>query len=151
MLIDGLGVGDVGNIVLRDRRQLSEDGIIIVVVTISNGEVVAGPDIVSRGFVYVRESEQLMEKAKARVNDALAYCSRKNISEWALIKTRFEISWASICMKKQAAGLYANYYGDINDSVFHPVALGQPGCFHSGKCHSNFYCPLGTDYAGHKK
>ncbi len=86
VLIDGLGVGDVGNIVIRDRRQLSQDGIIIVVVTLSNGEVVSGPDIVSRGFVYVRESEQLMEHTKAKVNEALEICSRKHITEWAMIK-----------------------------------------------------------------
>jgi ribonuclease J len=67
--VDGLGIGDVGNIVLRDRRQLSQDGILIVVVTINRetGLVMAGPDIVSRGFVYVRESEQLMEEARERV------------------------------------------------------------------------------------
>ncbi len=88
VLVDGLGVGDVGNIVLRDRRQLSQDGIIIVVVTISNGLVVSGPDIVSRGFVYVRESEQLMENARAKVNEALEHCSRKNITEWSIIKSQ---------------------------------------------------------------
>jgi ribonuclease J len=88
VLIDGLGVGDVGNIVLRDRRQLSQDGIIIVVVTISNGLVVSGPDIVTRGFVYVRESEQLIENAKAKVNEALEQCSRKNITEWSIIKSQ---------------------------------------------------------------
>jgi len=88
VMIDGLGVGDVGNIVIRDRRQLSQDGIMIVVVTLSNGEVVSGPDIVSRGFIYVRESEQLMETAKAKVNEALLHCSHKNISEWAVIKSQ---------------------------------------------------------------
>ncbi len=88
VLIDGLGVGDVGNIVLRDRRQLSQDGIIIVVVTISNGLVVSGPDIVTRGFVYVRESEQLIENAKAKVNEALDQCSRKNVTEWSIIKSQ---------------------------------------------------------------
>jgi ribonuclease J len=88
VLVDGLGVGDVGNIVLRDRRQLSQDGIIIVVVTISNGLVVSGPDIVTRGFVYVRESEQLIENAKAKVNEALEHCSRKNITEWSIIKSQ---------------------------------------------------------------
>ncbi|MDD4803242.1 MAG: ribonuclease J, partial [Syntrophomonas sp.] len=88
VLVDGLGVGDVGNIVLRDRRQLSQDGIIIVVVTINNGLVVSGPDIVTRGFVYVRESEQLIENAKAKVNEALEHCSRKNITEWSIIKSQ---------------------------------------------------------------
>jgi len=90
VLVDGLGVGDVGNIVLRDRRQLSQDGIIIVVVTINkeSGDVVAGPDIVSRGFVYVRESEQLMDKAREKVGEALEVCRKKNISEWAVIKSQ---------------------------------------------------------------
>jgi len=90
VLIDGLGVGDVGNIVLRDRKQLSQDGIMIVVVTIDKemGEVVAGPDIVTRGFVYVRESEELIENAKLRVREAMDICFQKNITEWALIKTQ---------------------------------------------------------------
>jgi len=90
ILVDGLGVGDVGNIVLRDRKQLSQDGIMIVVVTIQkeNTEVVAGPDIVTRGFVYVRESEQLIEDAKERVREAMDICARKRITEWAVIKTQ---------------------------------------------------------------
>jgi ribonuclease J len=90
VLIDGLGVGDVGNIVLRDRKQLSQDGIMIVVVTIDkeNSEVVAGPDIVTRGFVYVRESEELIENAKMRVREAMDICFQKNITEWAMIKTQ---------------------------------------------------------------
>lgn len=88
VLVDGLGVGDVGNIVLRDRRQLSQDGIMIVVVSITKeGEVVAGPDIVTRGFVYVRESEQLIEESKEKVREALEICAKRNIYEWALIKT----------------------------------------------------------------
>jgi ribonuclease J len=90
VLVDGLGVGDVGNIVLRDRRQLSQDGIIIVVVTIKkeSGEVLAGPDIVTRGFVYVRESEQLIEEARDRVKEALDICTKKNMTEWAAIKSQ---------------------------------------------------------------
>lgn len=89
VLVDGLGVGDVGNIVLRDRRQLSQDGIIIVVVTMEkeSGHVVAGPDIVSRGFVYVRESEALMDEARERVRDALFNCEDEGITEWSLIKS----------------------------------------------------------------
>ncbi len=89
VLVDGLGVGDVGNIVLRDRKQLSQDGILIVVVTINkeSGTVVAGPDIVSRGFVYVRESEELMDDAKDKVRQALAKCQEKGITEWAAIKS----------------------------------------------------------------
>ncbi len=90
VLIDGLGVGDVGNIVLRDRRQLSQDGILIVVVTMSreSGQIISGPDIVSRGFVYVRESEELMEQARDKVNAALTKCSTKKMPEWASIKSQ---------------------------------------------------------------
>lgn len=89
VLVDGLGVGDVGNIVLRDRRQLSQDGILIVVVTMDRqrGCVVAGPDIVSRGFVYVREAENLMDDAKERVKQALERCGTNNVTEWASIKS----------------------------------------------------------------
>ncbi|WP_093791635.1 ribonuclease J [Sporomusa acidovorans] len=89
VLVDGLGVGDVGNIVLRDRRQLSQDGILIVVVTMDKqrGQVAAGPDIVSRGFVYVRESEQLMDEAKERVKQALEKCELNGVTEWAAIKS----------------------------------------------------------------
>lgn len=89
VLVDGLGVGDVGNIVLRDRRQLSQDGIIIIVVTMDKGTgtVVAGPDIVSRGFVYVRESEELMEDVKIRVEEALCHCEEEGITEWAALKS----------------------------------------------------------------
>lgn len=89
ILVDGLGVGDVGNIVLRDRRQLSQDGILIVVVTMDKqrGQVAAGPDIVSRGFVYVRESEQLMDDARERVRQALEKCELNGVTEWAAIKS----------------------------------------------------------------
>ena len=89
VFVDGLGVGDVGNIVLRDRRQLSQDGILIVVVTMNKQthRVVAGPDIVSRGFVYVRESEALMDEATARVQQALDRCEDEKVKEWAAIKS----------------------------------------------------------------
>lgn len=87
-LVDGLGVGDVGNIVLRDRKQLSQDGILIVVVALdkNSGMVVSGPDVVTRGFVYVRESEALMEEAKVRVREALEDCEDRHITEWSTIK-----------------------------------------------------------------
>ena len=89
ILVDGLGVGDVGNIVLRDRRQLSQDGILIIVLTMNRetGEVVSGPDIVSRGFVYVRESEELMEEARMRVEQALDRCQEERVVEWGAIKS----------------------------------------------------------------
>lgn len=90
VLVDGLGVGDVGNIVLRDRKQLSQDGILIVVVTLDKqkGQVVAGPDIVSRGFVYVREAEELLEEAKDRVRQALEKCEATHATEWSTIKSQ---------------------------------------------------------------
>ena len=92
VLVDGLGVGDVGNIVLRDRKHLSEDGLMIVVVTISKdeGRILAGPDIISRGFVYVRESEGLMEGARLVLKDVLNDCEEKGIKEWAYIKNNIK-------------------------------------------------------------
>ena len=94
VLVDGLGVGDVGNIVLRDRKHLSEDGLMIVVVTISkeDGRVLAGPDIISRGFVYVRESEDLMDGAKNVIKDVLRDCEDRNIKEWAYLKNNIKES-----------------------------------------------------------
>ena len=88
VLVDGLGVGDVGSIVLRDRKHLGQDGLIVVVVTLdgATGQVCAGPDIVSRGFVYVRESEPLMEAARDSVLRALDSCDRQGIHEWSVIK-----------------------------------------------------------------
>ncbi|NLY51902.1 MAG: ribonuclease J [Firmicutes bacterium] len=88
VLVDGLGVGDVGNIVLRDRKQLAQDGILIVVTTIDkqSGTVVAGPDIISRGFVYMRESEKLIEEAREEVKQILKQCEAEGITEWNLIK-----------------------------------------------------------------
>lgn len=89
VFVDGLGVGDVGNIVLRDRKHLSQDGIITVVVTIAkdSGGVIAGPDIISRGFVYVRESEDLIEEARVVVKEALDSCQKKGITDWSSIKS----------------------------------------------------------------
>jgi ribonuclease J len=88
VLVDGLGVGDIGNVVLRDRRQLSQDGILIVVMTIDKvkGVVVAGPDILSRGFVYVRESEKLMEEAKEKVSLAMEKYTGDTSVDWSTIK-----------------------------------------------------------------
>ena len=102
ILVDGLGVGDVGNIVLRDRKHLSEDGLIVVVVTMSkqDGTVVSGPDIVSRGFVYVRESENLMEEARNVVKVALADCEKKKITDWATLKSAVRDSLRSFLYEK---------------------------------------------------
>ncbi len=90
ILIDGLGIGDVGNIVLRDRKNLAENGVVIVVLTMEKetGRVVSGPDILSRGFVYVRDSEELIGTMKNTVEDALKYCSDQNIRTWNGIKER---------------------------------------------------------------
>ncbi len=90
VLIDGLGVGDVGNIVLRDRKHLSEDGIVIVVLTIdkASGAVVAGPDVVSRGFIYIRESEELMTKMKHQMELVVRRCEKEHIRDWNTIKNR---------------------------------------------------------------
>ena len=88
VLVDGLGVGDVGSIVLRDRKHLGQDGLIVVVVTLDseNGNIIAGPDIVSRGFVYVRESEPLMDSARRVVVETLEDCLAQDIHEWGVIK-----------------------------------------------------------------
>jgi ribonuclease J len=90
VLIDGLGVGDVGNIVLRDRKQLSQDGILIVVMTISrsSGAIVSGPDVVTRGFVYVRESESMLDEAKQKVRQTMARCRENRVTEWAMLKNQ---------------------------------------------------------------
>jgi ribonuclease J len=102
ILVDGLGIGDVGNIVLRDRKQLSQDGIVIVVVTLNKDlrQVVAGPDIVSRGFVYVREADELMEEAKEKVKTSLDKCAEKNITEWAAIKSNIRDTLSKFLYEK---------------------------------------------------
>ncbi|MEJ6951660.1 ribonuclease J [Natronospora cellulosivora (SeqCode)] len=101
VFIDGLGVGDVGNIVLRDRRLLSEDGIIIVVLTINNnGKILAGPDIVTRGFVYIRESEELIAEATSRIEEALKECENNNITEWSVLKNKVRDSLNDYIYKK---------------------------------------------------
>lgn len=101
VLVDGLGVGDVGNIVLRDRKLLSEDGIIIVVVTIDqNGTILAGPDIVTRGFVYIRESEELIAEATSRVEEALKECEKNNTTEWSVLKNQVRDSLNDYIYKK---------------------------------------------------
>ena len=102
ILVDGLGVGDVGNIVLRDRQLLSQNGLLIIVVTLDkySNNLIAGPDIVSRGFVYVRESETLMEDCRAVVEEALEKCLRKNITDWGKIKTTIKDSLSEFLWKR---------------------------------------------------
>ncbi|WOO36669.1 ribonuclease J [Anaerocolumna sp. AGMB13020] len=102
IFVDGLGVGDVGNIVLRDRQHLSENGLLIVVVTLEKytNQVLSGPDIVSRGFVYVRESENLMDEAKNVVSDALDKCLSKNTTDWGKMKNEIKDSLSDYLWKK---------------------------------------------------
>ena len=102
VFVDGLGVGDVGNIVLRDRKHLSQDGILTVVVTLSreNNAVIAGPDIISRGFVYVRESEGLMDEAKEIVRNALNQCEQNNIKDWSSLKSKMRDDLRSYLYEK---------------------------------------------------
>ncbi|MCR5784323.1 MAG: ribonuclease J, partial [Eubacterium sp.] len=100
--IDGLGVGDVGNIVLRDRQHLAEDGIIIVVMTLESGsgQVVAGPDIVSRGFVYVRGSESLLDEARSVLYDTVERCQDKHVTDWGKIKNAIKDDLNNFVWKK---------------------------------------------------
>ncbi len=102
IFVDGLGVGDVGNVVLRDRQHLSENGLLIIVLTLQRytNEVLAGPDIVSRGFVYVRESENLMDEAREVVIEALDRCLSKNMSDWGKIKNTMKDSLSDYLWKK---------------------------------------------------
>lgn len=102
VLVDGLGVGDVGAIVLRDRKHLAEDGLIIAVATIDRalGEILVGPDLVSRGFVYVRESEELMNEAKKLLTETLQDCLDHNMKEWNAIKGRMKDSLSDYIFKK---------------------------------------------------
>ncbi|MCI9516601.1 MAG: ribonuclease J [Lachnospiraceae bacterium] len=102
ILVDGLGVGDVGNIVLRDRQHLAEDGILIVVMTLErySNQLLAGPDIVSRGFVYVRESEVLMDEARHVVESALDGCMDKHITDWGKLKNATKDALSEFLWKK---------------------------------------------------
>ena len=102
ILVDGLGVGDVGNIVLRDRQHLAEDGILIVVLGLDSAtdELVSGPDIVSRGFVYVRESDELMEEARAVVNEAVEGCLSRGIADWGKLKSSIKDALGEFVWRK---------------------------------------------------
>ena len=103
VMVDGLGVGDVGNVVLRDRRHLSQDGLVIVVATVDNktGQVLAGPDLVSRGFVYVRESEELMDEARRVVQAVFDKCAADyHMHDWNSVKTRVRESLSAYIYRK---------------------------------------------------
>lgn len=102
ILVDGLGVGDVGNVVLRDRQHLAEDGIMIVVMSLDkySGQLVAGPDIVSRGFVYVKESDELIEEARQTVDEALQKCLDRGITDWGKLKNTTKDALSDYVWKK---------------------------------------------------
>ncbi|MDO4748529.1 MAG: ribonuclease J [Eubacteriales bacterium] len=102
VFVDGLGVGDVGSIVLRDRKHLGQDGLIIIVASLDvyDGHVISGPDIVSRGFVYVRESEDLLEEIKQRALDILEDCAERNIHEWGVIKNKIKDDVAKLILQR---------------------------------------------------
>ena len=102
ILVDGLGVGDVGNIVLRDRQHLSQDGLIIIVMTMdsTSGEIVSGPDVISRGFVYVRESENLMDDVKRQIREEVKKFEDKNITDWSTIKSTLKESLREYIFQK---------------------------------------------------
>ena len=106
VLVDGLGVGDVGAIVLRDRQHLAKDGLIIVVMTIesASGALLAGRYMVSRGFGYVREAEELMGEARRVVKNILAKCAEENIRDWATIKLNVRDGLANFIFKKTKRG-----------------------------------------------
>ena len=102
ILIDGLGVGDVGTTVLRDRKQLSQEGILIAVVTINKESrtIAIGPDVVTRGFIYVRDSEEIIEEVKSVIKDTIYRCQREDISQWSAIKTLLKDSIGNLLYTK---------------------------------------------------
>lgn len=102
VLIDGSGIGDVGNIVLRDRKHLAEDGLIIAIIAMNKktGEMVSGPDIISRGFVYVRESTELMNEVRGTVSKSVANCKKNNVKEWSAIKSQIRDDLRNFIFKK---------------------------------------------------
>ena len=102
VFVDGLGVGDVGSIVLRDRKHLGQDGLIIIVASLDvyDGHVISGPDIVSRGFVYVRESEELLDEVREKCLAILEDFAEQNVHEWGIIKNRIKDDVAKLIAQK---------------------------------------------------
>lgn len=102
VFVDGYGVGDVGAVVLRDRQHLAQDGMIVVVVSMSgeDGQVISGPDIITRGFVYVKESEELLEELRQVAIDALNSCADRHVRDWATIKSEIKGNLSSYLYKK---------------------------------------------------
>ena len=102
VFVDGYGVGDVGAVVLRDRQHLAQDGMIVVVTSMSreDGAILSGPDIITRGFVYVKESEELLDELKQVATDALNTCLDRNIRDWASIKSEVKGALSGFLYKK---------------------------------------------------
>ncbi len=102
VFVDGYGVGDVGAVVLRDRQHLAQDGMIVVVVSMSgeDGSVISGPDIITRGFVYVKESEELMEELRQVAIDALDACEQRRVRDWSSIKSEMKGALSGYLYKK---------------------------------------------------
>ena len=87
VFVDGSGVGDVGAVVLRDRKILAEDGMVVIILNVMNGQLISEPDIITRGFIYVKESEELMDSLREVAEEAIDRCRRKRIRDWSAIKT----------------------------------------------------------------
>lgn len=105
VFVDGSGVGDVGSVVLRDRKRLAEDGLIIIVATIDKetGDVLSGPEVISRGFVYVRESEQLIDKARRLCDSVIADCMFERVHDWTTVKIAFATKSLTLCTTRLSA------------------------------------------------
>ena len=127
VMVDGLGVGDVGNVVLRDRRHLSQDGLVIVVATVDSrsGQVLAGPDLVSRGFVYVRESEELMDEARRLVVQCFEKCRTEHVRDWNSVKTRVRETLSSLYFPQDQAQPHDP--ADPDGSIGGPFLGGKGG------------------------
>ena len=91
IMVDGNGIGNVGNIVIKERQQLSQDGIVMIVMTLQNGNVVSGPDIICRGFVYMRESQELINRMYKTLDNTLSYCKKRKMRNWAEIKDHIKM------------------------------------------------------------
>lgn len=117
ILVDGTGVGDVGSVVLRDRKHLAQDGMIVVCVNLSSedGSVLSGPDIISRGFVYMKDNEDLMDAMKMIATHSLEVCHNRNISDWATIKSTDQGRPESVPVQEHEAQPHdpAGHYGNL--------------------------------------
>ena len=102
VLVDGMGVGDVGTVVLRDRKLLADEGMVVVVMTLSaeNAQLISGPDIISRGFVYEKENDKLIDELRRVAMESIAYCEDNGITDWASIKSRVKSGLSGYLFKK---------------------------------------------------